>query len=162
MRYEYTLELGMKILDIVMRIVKRDNSIEYLERFLTGNGAAAIPIRNQKGQLENDCNAVLQAIYTYYFNHPEDRIDKLTETALIEIFKTCSKIDDVIDAARIVQYHLNNEQQKTTPFKMDCIKILQEYRNNIERNKKEYQKRLGYEKLGYINEEINRIASRKH
>ena len=159
MRYEYRLELARGKLNRVMDIVKRDQSIEYLERFLMGKGATAIPIRDQRGWLVNDYDAVLQAIYSYYKTNPEDHIDQLTENALINIFKTCSKISDVIDTARVVQYHLNNEQQNTAPFHLDCTTILQEYHNNIERNKYAYQRKGDYAEFGFIDEEINRILS---
>ena len=87
MRYEYRLELARGKLNRVMDIVKRDQSIEYLERFLMGKGATAISIRDQRGWLVNDYDAVLQAIYSYYKTNPEDHIDHLTENALIDIFK---------------------------------------------------------------------------
>ena len=159
MRYEYRLELARGMLNRVMDIVKRDQSIEYLERFLMGKGATAIPIRDQRGWLVNDYDAVLQAIYSYYKTNPEEHIDQLTENALINIFKTCSKISYVIDTARVVQYHLNNEQQRTAPFHMDCTTILQEYHNNIERNKCAYQRKADYAEFDSIDKEINRILS---
>ena len=159
MNYEFRLELARGTLNRVMDIVKRDQSIEYLERFLMGKGATAILMRDQRGWLVNDCNAVLQAIYSYYKTNPEDHIDQLTENALIDIFKTCSQISFVQDTARVVQYHLNNEQQKTAPFHMDCTAILQEYHNNIERNKEAYQRTADYEIFGFIDEEITRILS---
>ena len=159
MRYESILKLARDKLDIIMEYVKQDHTIEYLEEFLMGEGASAIAIRDHRGWMVNDCNAVLQAIYSYYKTNPEDHIDQLTENALIDIFKSCSKISDVIDTARVVQYHLNNEQQNTAPFHLDCTAILQEYHNNIERNKYEYQRKGDYAEFDSIDNEINRILS---
>ena len=159
MNYRETLELGRCILDISMEAVKEKHDMKYFESFLKGESASAIAIRDQRGWMVNDCNAVLQAIYSYYKTNPEEHIDRLTENALINIFKTCSQISFVQNTARVVQYHLNNEQQKTAPFHMDCTTILQEYHNNIERNKCAYQRKADYAEFDSIDEEITRIMS---
>lgn len=159
---ELQRELAISLVNILMEGIKKENRVSNLQSFLMGYSVWALPIRNQRGELENDYNSVLQGIYEYYLQHPTDKIDKLTEESLIEIFKNCSKISYVQNAARIVQYQLNNEQQKTAPFKIDCIKVLKEYQENLNRNKEKYQASTKYQTFGYIDEEINRIASRKH
>ena len=159
MRYESILKLARDKLDIIMEYVKQDHTIEYLEEFLMGEGASAIAIRDHRGWMVNDYDAVLQAIYSYYKENPKDHIDQLTENALIDIFKTCSQISFVQNTARVVQYYLNNELYKTAPFHMDCTAILQEYHNNIERNKYEYQRKGDYAEFDSIDNEINRILS---
>lgn len=150
-------ELAHDAIQIIMNSIKEDGWVDF-KHYLMGYGVWALPVRNQRGELENDYNSVLFGIYDYHREHPRDRVDHLTEDALIDIFLTCSEISYVQNTARIVQHHLNNEAQHTASFAINRKKVLQAYRKNLERNKADYEASTKYPTFSYINAEISRIT----
>ena len=151
-------EIADSFVQIVMEGFKKENNLIYLKRYLMGYSVWALPVRNQRGELENDYNSVLLGIYDYHREHPRDRVDHLTEDALIDILQTGSKISYVQNTARIVQHHLNNEAQHTALFTINRKKVLQAYRENLARNKADYEASTKYPTFSYINAEISRIT----
>lgn len=99
-----------------------------------------VETRDLNGFVKPNRYYTMQAIYEYYSENPEVKLDELLYDALIYIstsYKGEGAIENVLE---VVKYQLHHEKDGLAPFKIDCQAVLDKLRVTIFENKEMYLK----------------------
>ena len=111
-----------------------------IKDLLGGKLTFCIGVPSENGEIEHSTWAVMEAIYEYYKEHPEVKIDEIMYKSLEEDFSERQYPKHILNEIKMVQYQMMCEKQGTAPFKLDCIKLLNIAAENILEHKDFYQK----------------------
>ena len=134
-----------------------------LKWYVAGIPLFSIKSLNEFGQEEECIFAKMEAVYQYYKNNPDSKIDiKLEE--VLTFFTLNAKADyAVINFLKYVEYQIVAEKENRAPFAMNNEKLLSNLKQNLEQNKKLYQSDE-YGKKGFMAtiQQHNEMLSRNY
>lgn len=125
-------ELASKFLDIALKY-------DEFQRFLTGSLAYELTVKDPYGNDVFSAMHVMEAIYDKHKKEPNLKLDELTYNSMINTLRTRRNSSDILNILSDIEYHMNAEKSKTAAFNVDCLNLLVEIRENIERNKDFYK-----------------------
>ena len=109
--------------------------------FIMGRGVYAVTMINPLTHEREQCTwAVMETVYNDYRKNPEEKINEKLFSVLENEFKNENGCDFILNAIDCVLYQMRSEAQKTAPFSMDNVKLLECAKDNIIRNKEKYNK----------------------
>jgi len=121
-----------EMLDIALEFGK-------LKDFLCGSALYRLETQDSMGNKINNYHLVMQSIYDKYNEDKSSGIDKRTFEAIIDFLKTEKYEPLLLNIINDIEYQMLAEKQGVAPFKLDCIEMLKELKNNIERNKERFK-----------------------
>lgn len=119
-------------------------------------GIFEIETHNANGEVENSIWAVMEGIYDYYKEHPELEIEEMMNNSFESVFKYDRPPGHVANAIKCIEYQMMCEKQGTAPFKINCMKLLNEAADCILRNKETYQKMGYYDQFEAMDRDIQK------
>jgi len=125
-------ELASEYLDIALE----NNEFQ---KFLTGNLAYELVVKDSYGKNVFSAMHVMEAIYDKHKQNPNLRLDGLTFNTMVNVLRTRRNASDILNILSDIEYQMNAEKNNTAAFNVNCLNLLVEIRQNLERNKEFYQ-----------------------
>lgn len=129
--YKYVKELAEDLLDIALKY-------DELKKYILTYPGYEVYVNDGNGNKVDSKDAKMQAIYKKY--SMDVNISKKLFDALdfnISITKNGKFLLEILE---IIKYQMLGQEQKTVPFQIDCVLLLQKVKNNIMQNKNIYEK----------------------
>jgi len=130
-KFEIDREHARNVLEIALKYGE-------LKKFLCGNPYYKLETHDSMGNAIHNYQLVMQSIYDKYKEDKTSEIDKKMFDAIIDFLKTEKYEPLLFNMIHVIEYQMMAEKQKSAPFELDCIEILKELKNNIERNKERF------------------------
>lgn len=131
------IKLAEKKLEICGKYEQEEHDI--YRRLIIGESTFAIRKPTLNGKFEQCSWAVMEAIYNKKRKFPNSNIDQILYQVLLTEFKNEISpifLENCIDC---LLYQMNSEKQGTSPFNLDIQILLEELKNNIQRNYERYK-----------------------
>lgn len=123
------------------------------EKFILGKSTFAVVSRNpETGRPEHNIWAVMETIYDDYRNNPEFHIDQKLNQVLGKALLSEQNAIYLKNAIEILLYQMRSEKQGTSAFKLDCIELLKQLKENITTNKEKLELNDMMEEISNYNE----------
>ena len=123
-----------------IKIYRKYNDIDCLRRLIVGESTFAILVTNfQTGRLEHSAFAVMEALYDDYREHPELEINKAVQSVFDDSLSNDSHPMHLKNAISALLYQMRSEKQETAAFKLDCVKMLEELKSNLKKNREYFE-----------------------
>lgn len=74
---------------------------------------------------------ILEAIYKYYKEHPEKKVDKILFNSLMKFISAMSSTKALSLICNYIVAQIKNEEQGISPFKLDNIQLLKQLRFSV-------------------------------
>ena len=125
-------------------VYRKYNNIDYLRQLIVGESTFAILVTNfQTGRLEHSAFAVMEALYDDYREHPELEINKAVQSVFDNSLSNDTHPIKLKNAISALLYQMRSEKQGTAAFQLDCVKMLEELKSNLKKNR-EYFERFSF------------------
>ena len=98
---------------------------------------------------EEKDNLGFESIYDKYRSNPELKLDQQLYDILHHVVSVSRDGTNVLKMLKEIEYQLMSEKNRTAPFKLDCISLLDALSQNIKTNKDVFSKE--YESLNLKN-----------
>lgn len=116
-----------------------------LDEFLSGSGMYRLGYNPYApGNTMLNLTPAMSAIYSYYIDEPEKRVDLILENTLLDWLTWKSGIG-VFAVFSVLSYQLKMELSNKSPFRINKDKIKKELKNALDIYKDELKKRKEYE-----------------
>ena len=126
---------------ICINVYRKFNNIDCLRQLIVGESTFAILATNfQTGRLEHSTFAVMEALYDDYREHPELEINKAVQSAFDDALSNERNLIRLKNAMSALLYQMRSEKQGTAAFQLDCVKMLEELKSNLEKNREHFEK----------------------
>ena len=139
-------ELASKYLEVALK----NNSFR---EFLLGYSLYELTVKDSNGNNVFSAMHVMEAIYEKYRRYQNSNIDKLTYTTMIHELQTNRFNKAILNLFENITYQINAQKNQTAPFSFDCMKLLEEAKENLKRNEAFYKYPQGENRPNFI---INR------
>lgn len=112
--------------------------------------AVGIPLFSIKmGAEGEECNFIkMEAIYQYYKDHPDSKINKRLEAELMEYAPKLKADYCILNILGMIMYQLEAEAENRAPFTMDTKTMIKRFNKNLHKNFELYQTEH-YQKVGF-------------
>ena len=127
-------ELANKYLDIALKYEK-------FGEFLGGIPIFELTTIGPMGERIFSVAHVVGAVYDKYKEEPESNLDKKMYEEIKRILETSPYERFVLHLLEVIEYQMDCEKKKIAPFKIDCVDLLKDVKDNINRNKIRYTKK---------------------
>lgn len=127
-----TKELAKNYLDIALKY-------DEFKDFLLGSPIYELKVKDSYGNDVYSAMHVMEAIYDKYRENTVPNLDKLTYETMIEELKNYKYLPSILNIIENIEYQITAENTGKAPFEMNCVGLLEEFKNHIERNKSVYQ-----------------------
>ena len=108
-------------------------------RLIIGESTFAIRRPTSGGKFEQCSWAVMEAIYNTKMKCPISNIDQILYEVLLTEFQNEISPLFLKNCIDCLLYQMNSEKQRTSPFHLDIQTLLDELKNNIQRNYERYK-----------------------
>lgn len=137
---QFYIELAEKKLGICEKYEQENPDI--YRRLIIGDSTFSIRRPTSDGNFEQCSWAIMEALYNKKRNFPNSNIDQILYKALLTEFKNEISPLFLKNCIDCLLYQMNSEKQRTSPFNLDLQTLLEELKNNIQRN---YERYKGFE-----------------
>lgn len=135
-------KLLLRKAEAVLGVVRKyeQTKPDVYEKFIIGKSTAAIISMNPvTGRPEHNIWAVMETIYDDYRNHPERKINERLQEVLHNTLRHETLSTYLNNAIQELLYQMRSEKEKTAPFSLDCIQLLNDLKANVEENKRKHE-----------------------
>lgn len=146
-------ELASKYLEVALK----NNSFR---EFLLGYSLYELNVKDQNGNNVFSAMHVMEAIYDKYRKNPDSKIDKLTYETMIHELQTNRFNKAILNLFENITYQISAQKNQTAPFSFDCMKLLEEAKENLKRNEVFYKYPQGENKPNGIWPELEMYNNR--
>ena len=133
--YEQRKNLVKKYLEIALKY----NKLNY---FVYGYPGFYIDYVDQSGKKSMDVQYTLEAIYDYYKEHGDSKINEKVFDLMLEASKSNFSVEILSNILNEIRYHMQKEKSGLAPFTMDSRLLLSEMKKNIENNHEHFSSKI--------------------
>ena len=142
---------------------KKGLALDYIEVCIKYNdknlnpmltGSFSIDTYNANGEVEQSIWAVMEGIYDYYREHPTADVVEMVNNSFESVFDNLRHPRHIINVIKCIEYQMMCEKQGTAPFKINCMKLLNEAADYILKNKERYQMMGYYDQFEAMDKDI--------
>lgn len=126
-------------IDKMLNMAIENNKLPF---FIAGIGVYQIESRDaQYGAIVTDYAAIMQALYRKYQQNQDQKfLDEIKKS--FEFVCSNIKSKDLMTVLLEINYHLSLEEEKQTPFTLNCSKLLKLINENLIKNKQMYEQEI--------------------
>ena len=134
---QFYIKLAEKKLEICGKYEQENPDI--YRRLIIGESTFAIRRPTSDGKFKQCSWAIMEAIYNKKRKFPNSNIDQILYKILLTEFKIETSPIFLKNCIDCLLYQMNSEKQRTSPFNLDLQTLLEELKNNIQRNYERYK-----------------------